>query len=363
MSNRDISQLVKTTLLGLDKVELRSLVSSYGFPAYRGSQLSDWLYRHGVQSFKSMHNLPPSLLDYLTENHVIGRSSTVAIQNASDETYKLLLEHNDGVRIETVGLPAIERFTCCVSTQVGCPVGCVFCATGQSGFVRNLTAGEIVDQVLSIQEQPNVYATTCGLRDRQIDHITFMGMGEPLLNYEATLKAVRLFNNEMGIAMRHLTISTVGFIPGIQKLAREKLQLTLAISLHAPTDNLRQKLVPGMASWSIADIIAAAGDYFMQTGRRVTYEYCLLGSVNDSTIQARALVSLLKGQNCHVNLIPYNPVDSSGFHTPRTDDIRAFREVLEEAGIQVTQRVQRGPAIDAACGQLRYLKQLDNTPI
>ncbi len=351
----------KTPLLGLNKVELRSLMAEKGFPAYRGSQLSDWLYRHGVQSFESIHNFPQPLTGYLTENHLIGRSRIISVQNAVDDTFKMLLEHSDGAIIETVGLPSPDRFTCCVSTQVGCPVGCVFCATGQSGFVRHLTSGEIVDQVLSVQEQQNPYATACGPGERRIDHVTFMGMGEPLLNYEATLRAVRLFNTEMGIAMRHLTISTVGFVPGIRKLASERLQLTLAISLHAPTDDMRHKLVPGMTSWSVADIVAAAEDYFLQTGRRMTFEYCLLSGVNDSPVQAQMLACLLQGRNCHVNLIPYNAVDGSGFHTPTINEIRSFREVLEKAGIQVTQRVQRGPNIDAACGQLRYRKQHENS--
>jgi 23S rRNA (adenine2503-C2)-methyltransferase len=343
---------MKTPLLGLDTVELRSFVVETGFPTYRGSQLAGWLYRHGARSFESMRNLPRPLLDCLNEKYYIGRSRLVTSQEASDTTFKLLLEHDDGVRIETVGLPSPDRFTCCVSTQVGCPVGCVFCATGQSGYVRDLSTGEIIDQVLSVQEFHN--SITYQQDIRRIDHITFMGMGEPLFNYEATLKAIHLLNTELGIAMRHITLSTVGFVPGIRKLALEKLQLTLAISLHAPSDNLRHRLVPGMASWSVNDIVATAVDYFNQTGRRVTYEYCLLGGVNDDVVQARVLAELLTGSHCHVNLIPYNPVHGPDFQAPDPKNVLAFRHVLEEKGIQVTQRVQRGPNINAACGQLRY---------
>jgi 23S rRNA (adenine2503-C2)-methyltransferase len=344
----------KTRLLGLDKVELRSLVAEKGFSAYRGSQLSDWLYRQGIRSFESIHNLPRPLIDYLAENHCIGRSGIISVQNASDDTFKLLLEYSDGVRIETVGLPSPDRFTCCVSTQAGCAVGCIFCATGQGGFIRHLSAGEIVDQVLSVQEQHNSDARVCGPRERRVDHITFMGMGEPLMNYEATLKAIYLLNAELGIAMRHITVSTVGFVPGIRKLADEKLQITLAISLHTPSDDLRHMLVPGMSSWSVADIVAAAGEYFEHTGRRVTFEYCLLGGMNDSIVQAHAVADLLAGTHSHVNLIPYNPVPGSAFQAPDSDNVLAFRRVLEQKHIQVTQRVQRGPGINAACGQLRY---------
>jgi 23S rRNA (adenine2503-C2)-methyltransferase len=243
--------------------------------------------------------------------------------------------------VETVGIPYADRFSCCLSTQVGCPVGCVFCATGLGGFTRNLTAGEIVDQVLAVQEASG----------NRVNHAVFMGMGEPLLNYEATVKAMRLLNGEMGIAMRHLTVSTVGFVPGIRRLAQEKLQATLAVSLHAPTDELRWRLIPGM-KFSLAEIVDACREYLRLTGRRVTFEYCLLEGINDGVEAAGELARLLRGMNCHVNLIPYNPVTGLAYRTRSRKGVRAFREVLEGAGIQVTQRLQRGADIDAACGQL-----------
>src|SRR3972149_222356 len=255
--------------------------------------------------------------------------------------------------VEPVGLPYDERFSCCVSTQVGCAVGCVFCATGMSGLARNLTAGEIVEQVIAVQEAARDRAPATQDDRSQIDHITFMGMGEPLINYEATVKALALLNNEMSIGARNMTVSTAGFVPGIKRLAREKLQVTLAVSLHAPNDALRRKLVPGMARWGVAEIIAECHDYFDRTGRRVTFEYCLLDGVNDGNAEAHQLARALQGLNCHVNLIPYNHTEALGFQTSPAGRAGAFREILEKAGMRVTQRVQRGADIDAACGQLR----------
>jgi 23S rRNA (adenine2503-C2)-methyltransferase len=347
------------TLLGLNTEELCALVQELGEPAYRGKQLAEWIYQHGVRTFEEMNNLPSNLRMKLNKHYAVGCSDTIAIQRSCDGTIKLLLGLKPktkikkpktqtkykklGDTVETVGIPYADRFSCCLSTQVGCPVGCVFCATGMGGFTRNLTAGEIVDQVLAVQEAAG---------NRRIDHAVFMGMGEPLLNYEATVKAVRLLNEEMGIAMRHLTVSTVGFVPGIRRLAQEKLQVTLAVSLHAATDKLRRRLIPGM-KFSLAEIIAACKEYLKQTGRRVTFEYCLLDGVNDSLSEAQVLARLLQGMNCHVNLIPYNPVTGLDFCTKSRRSVKAFREVLENVGIQVTQRVQRGADISAACGQLK----------
>ncbi|HEX7363964.1 MAG TPA: 23S rRNA (adenine(2503)-C(2))-methyltransferase RlmN, partial [Dehalococcoidia bacterium] len=363
---------------GLNTEELCALVQELGEPAYRGKQLAEGIYMRGVKTFEEMSNLPARLRTKLIKDYKIGRSRTIDIQRSKDGTIKLLLEvipktkdqkqkipSFDKLRmsgetkiplnlplrkgedlIETVGIPYADRFSCCLSTQVGCPVGCVFCATGLGGFTRNLTAGEIVDQVLAVQEAAG---------DRRVDHVVFMGMGEPLLNYEATLKSMRLLNEELGIAMRHLTVSTVGFLPGIRRLAQEKLQVTLAVSLHSGTDQLRRKLITGM-KFSLAEIISSCKEYLRQTGRRVTFEYCLLDGINDGTVEAQALAKLLRGMNCHVNLIPYNPVSGLDFQTRSRQRIKAFREVLEGAGIQVTQRLQRGADIDAACGQLKARK-------
>jgi len=344
----------------LNRDELCMVLKELGESAYRGRQLAEWIYRRGAHGFDEMSNLPESLREKLSTNYQIGRSDIIAVQRSKDGTIKLLLSLKPKTKIqkpktqnknnkldttecvESVGIPEKGRFSCCLSTQGGCPVGCVFCATGMGGFSRNLSAGEIVDQVLAVQEVAN----------RRVNHVVFMGMGEPLLNYEATVKAIRLLNEEMGIAMRHLTVSTVGYVPGIQRLAKEKLQATLAVSLHAGTDEVRRKLVPGM-KFRLREIISACKEYLKETGRRVTFEYCLLEGVNDSLAQARALAKLLKGMNCHVNLIPFNPVSGLGFSKEPQKAIRDFREVLENVGIQVTQRVQRGADISAACGQLR----------
>lgn len=342
-----------TTLLGLNTDELRMLSQEEGEPAYRGDQLAEWIYQRGVRTFKEMTNLPYTLRTRLGEKYKVGRSRIVTVQHSRDGTVKLLLAMRDSTKVETVGLPYADRFSCCLSTQVGCPIGCVFCATGLSGYTRNLTAGEIVEQVLAVTEAVPNHSLPIGNRSCRVDHVIFMGMGEPLLNYAETVKTVSLLNRELGIGTRHLTVSTVGFVPGIRRLARGKWQITLAVSLHAPTDDLRRQLIPGMTKWSVAEIVAACHDYVQQTGRRVTFEYCLLGGVNDGDAEAHELTRVLHGLNCHVNLIPYNPVHGLAFHTPPPKRIQAFREILDSASIPVTKRVQRGADIDAACGQLR----------
>ena len=341
------------TLLGLNTDELRALVQENGEPVYRGNQLSEWVYQHKVRTFEEMTNLSDKLRTWLSKKYVIGCSQTLTAHHSRDGTIKLLLAMGDGAKVETVGLPYADRFSCCLSTQVGCPISCVFCATGLSGYSRNLTAGEMVEQLLTVEEEWRNKQLQIDGHTRCIDHVTFMGMGEPLLNYEATLKAIQLLNSELGISMRHLTVSTVGFVPGILKLAQEKMQITLAISLHAPTNNLRRQLIPGMTRWGIAEIVDACHEYFEQTRRRITFEYCLLGGVNDGVAQAHELVRVLHGLNCHVNLIPYNPVSGFSFCAPPRKHVLAFREILDNASIRVTQRVQRGSDINAACGQLR----------
>jgi 23S rRNA (adenine2503-C2)-methyltransferase len=343
---------MKLQLLGLDTIELKKLAERLGDRPYRGGQVADWLYRQGVHDIGAMKNLPEKLRLALMAGYQVGRSRLSGNSRADDGTFKLLLRMVDGELVETVGMPYHDRFSCCVSTQAGCAVGCRFCATGGSGFRRNLTAGEIVDQVLWVQDtarQEKLFRHG----DERVSHVVFMGMGEPLLNYEASLKAVRLLNAEMGIGMRNLTLSTIGYVPGIYQLAGEDLQLTLAVSLHAPDDDLRRQLVPGMARYRVSEIIQACRDYARDTGRRVTFEYCLLKGVNDGLEQAELLAALLKGMLCHVNLIPYNRAPGTGFSRPVHEQVSAFRQALQDAGIAVTQREQRGAGIDAACGQLR----------
>ncbi len=342
------------TLLGLDTNELSALAESQGQPSYRGKQLAEWLYIRAAHSLERMTTLPIQFRAGLAARYAVGRSQVVTTRVAADSTFKLLLEMADGARVETVGLPYAGRFSCCVSSQVGCAMGCLFCATGMTGCSRNLTAGEIVDQVLAVREAAaQAPSVADGKRTGRVDHVTFMGMGEPLLNYEATLKALALLNSELGIGERNLTVSTSGIVPGIVKLASEKLQITLAVSLHAPNDRLREKLMPGLAKWPISELLEACREYIRATGRRVTLEYCLLDGLNESESHANELARILHGINCHVNLIPFNSVSDTCFRPSTRERVNAFREILSRADIQVTQRMQRGAGIDAACGQLR----------
>lgn len=343
------TQQYRVSLLGMNTAELRAIALESGEAAFRGNQLVEWLYHRGVREIDLMTNLPTPFRQILHEKYAVSRSKVITTQYSTDGTIKLLLELTDGARVETVGLPYSERYSCCVSTQAGCPVGCAFCATGQSGFQRNLNAGEIIDQVLSVNES---VPSTVGKRNQIIDHVTFMGMGEPLLNYDATVKALRLLSQEIGISARHLTVSTIGHVPGIKRLAHENLPVTLAVSLHAADDDQRQRLIPGLR-FSLAEILAASREYVTVTGRRLTVEYCLLEGVNDRPADALKLALALKGLNCHVNLIPFNLAEGIPFKATPPVRMKAFQLVLEGQGIPVTARLRRGADIDAACGQLR----------
>jgi 23S rRNA (adenine2503-C2)-methyltransferase len=301
-----------------------------------------------------MTNLPAGFRASIAERAAIGLPQVVARSEASDRTVKLLLDYA-GARVETVLLPYDDRVSVCVSSQVGCAAGCVFCATGMLGLTRNLTAGEIVGQVISasaaLREAPWNHGNFGP--PQSINHVVFMGMGEPLWNLGNVVKAIHILNEEMGIGMRGITVSTVGIPDEIRRLAEHKLQITLAVSLHAGTEETRRSLVPVGRKYPLNDVITAARDYFDTTGRRVTYEYVLLGGVNDTPFEARALATRIRGTQSHVNLIPWNPAGSrEAFHEPREADVWAFRRILEDAGIAVTQRTERGQGIAAACGQL-----------
>lgn len=332
-----------TDLLGLDTEQLRELAEAQGERPFRGQQLATWLYRKHVTDLEAMSDLPRAWRDQLiAAGHQGGSLRQARVQASSDGTCKYLFATRLGGMIESVLMPSDDRVSVCVSTQIGCAVGCAFCETGISGFQRDLSAGEIVEQVGAIAAHSG----------RRISHVVFMGMGEPLLNLEATLKAIRLLNREGGIAMRQLTVSTSGVIPGIHQLAEAKLQLTLAISLHAPNDALRDRLVPLNRRYPLAELHRAAADYVARTGRRLTVEYVMLRDVNDSVELARQTASWLKGLHAHVNLIPFNATDAA-FGPSRPDAVARFRAILEEAGFPVTVRVERGADIAAACGQLR----------
>ena len=341
-------------LLDRSHGELSELFRTWGQPAYRAEQVIRWALPRGATSFEAMSNVPSQLRARLAERFHLDPPRAVATTVAGDgATTKVLLALDGGDAIEAVrmdydpdeprGAASASRSTVCVSTQAGCAMGCIFCATGQQGFTRNLTAAEILAQVLHFS------------RERRVTNVVFMGMGEPLANYEATLRAVRWLIDPDGLRMRArgVTISTVGLPRQIRRLAEEGLQVGLAISLHAPDDDLRRKLVPTSGGVTIDQLVAAGRDYVERTGRRVTFAYALIAGVNDSVTQARVLAKRVRGQRAHINLIPYNPTAGEGLRRPSLGRVRAFQRVLQAEGINATVRIERGQEIAAACGQLR----------
>ncbi len=330
-----------------------AVTDAAGLPPFRGGQVAEWLYRrllpgqHGGfdADFAAMTDLPPAARAALAERYggpvlIPGEQHT----DSRDGTVKILARLADGGHpIECVLLPDARRVSVCLSTQAGCPIACAFCATGTQGLTRNLSAAEIVSQFLLLQSRS----------ERRVSHIVLMGMGEPLLNYDNVLRAIRILNAECGVAMRHITLSTVGIVPNIDRLAAENLQLTLAVSLHAPTEELRRRLVPVAKTYPLDRLMDACRRYAAQTHRRLTFEYVLLKGVNDRPEDAHALAGLIKGMPAAVNVIPYNPTAVfEPFQRPEAERIAAFRKILETAGVTVTQRKERGRQIAAACGQL-----------
>ena len=337
-------------LLGLNTAELEAVLLEMNEPAFRGRQIAQWIYRRGARSFAEMTNLSRELRARLEAQHELSFPQTAARFDSSDGSTKLLLEMGDHERIECVRLPFRDRLSVCVSSQAGCAMACAFCATGLGGFRRNLSTAEIIAQVL--------LAASEGGEFRAPSNIVFMGMGEPLLNLDNVLRTIHLMHDEIGIPMRGITVSTVGILKGMKRLADEKLQLTLAVSLHAPEDELRHRLIPTSRKTSVAQIVDGAKYYVQTTGRRVTFEYVVLGGINDQAQHAKALAKLCRGWPCHVNLIPWNAVpdatfEGAHFSSPAPADLQRFRAILEEAGVAVTQRVQRGADVAAACGQLQ----------
>src|SRR5579859_2422080 len=358
----------KTDLLTLALPELQQWLKDRGEAAFRAKQIYHWLYKQLVSDFSAMTNLPLTLRSRLEEEASIGplivRSE---LHSKDDRTRKILLELSDGKLIESVLMlypPHREsgaRATVCASSQAGCAFGCTFCATGQMGFDRHLSAGEIVAQVLYFARELRAAPwTAAGLpNSTPIDHITnivLMGMGEPLHNYNNVLQALRILNSAEGfnLGARHMTVSTVGLVPAIRKLSQEPLQVNLAISLHAPTDELRSQTMPINRKYPVQELIAACKDYIAATRRQVTFEYVLLAGVNDTPAHAQQLAQLLAPlkQFAHVNCIPVNAT-SADYHTPGPQAIRAFRNILFEQGISNSVRAERGDDIAAACGQLR----------
>ena len=336
----------RVSLFGLASESLAAWFQQRGQKSFRAGQVLEWVYAKGVESFEQMTNLSKSLRTELAESMTIYASEIAARAESADGTVKLLLRWPDGRTSECVLIPDGPRKTACISTQVGCPVGCVFCASGLDGLARNLTTAEVVEQAMRI-------GRLCA-PDR-LTNLVFMGLGEPLANYAATVAAVRTINAVwgMGIGARKITVSTVGLPSQMKRLAEEDLQITLALSLHAPTDELRRELIPWAESVSIHELIEAARFYFDRTGREVTLEYILLAGVNDQPVHARELASVSKRMRGNVNLISYNPVPSLPYHRPTDDAQAVFLGLLRERGVNAHLRRSRGVDIAAACGQLR----------
>ncbi|KZL49021.1 23S rRNA (adenine(2503)-C(2))-methyltransferase RlmN [Nodularia spumigena CENA596] len=332
-------------LLGASVAELSLWVQQQGQPAYRGKQLHDWIYHKGVRSLADISAFPKQWRAELAEVP-IGRSTIHHRAVAPDGTIKYLLKLADGQIIETVGIPTAKRLTVCVSTQVGCPMACDFCATGKGGFTRNLEIHEIVDQVLTVQED----------FQQRVSHVVYMGMGEPLLNTENVLKSLKSLNQDVGIGQRSLTVSTVGIRDRIRQLAQHNLQVTLAVSLHAPNQALREQLIPSARPYPLEDLLDECREYVDITRRRISFEYILLAGFNDLPEHAMQLAKCLRGFQSHVNLIPYNPISEVDYKRPSSDRIQAFVNILKQQNTAVSVRYSRGLEADAACGQLRASK-------
>ncbi len=337
----------KQPIGNLSRAELAAWCESQGQRAFRADQIRRWVFGHRADSFEAMHDLPAALRAILDEHFDVFSTTIASHAVSGDGTEKLLLQLSDGNHVECVLMRELKRRTVCISTQVGCAMGCVFCASGLLGLKRNLSTAEILEQILRIDRvlEPG----------ERITNVVVMGIGEPLANLRALVPALETLNEKggMGIGARRITISTVGLPEKIVELADLNKSYNLAVSLHAANNQLRNKLVPINDKIGIEAILQAADLYFERTGRRVTYEYVLLGGINDSTQHARQLASLLADRNAHVNLIPMNSVSELPFRTPALPQTRRFVELLTEAGVKATVRKRKGADIDAACGQLR----------
>ncbi len=334
-------------LLELTPNELVGLVESWGEPTYRGRQLAGWIYQKSVPDFDRMSNLPRSLRTRLAEEAVVKPPEVVESLASRDGSTKLVLRLRDGRRIHAVVMPDEDRLTLCVSSQVGCGFACAFCYTGTMGLVRDLTAGEIVGQVWAARAR-----LPAGSR---LTHVVFMGMGEPLANYGATVKALRTLVSPdgFGFSPRRITVSTVGLVQGLERLAREDLRVNLAVSLHAATDEVRSRLMPVNRGWGLEDLLAACRRFPLPVRQRLTFEYTLLDGVNASVEDARRLCGRLRGLRCKVNLIPFNAWDGSGFRRPSLERILVFQRTLLNSGLTATVRWSKGEDVSAACGQLQ----------
>lgn len=340
-----VPQAERSLVLGMGFDEISALCRELGAPSFRSSQLWRWLHVSRVAEWDRMGNIPKDFRKELSGRFVLRSMELRQVQGREGETRKLLLGLSGGDAVEMVLIPAARRNTVCVSSQVGCAFRCAFCASGRNGLKRNLSCGEIVEEIM-------VSMDVLGGRPT---NVVFMGVGEPMDNYDAVIKAIRIMNDENGlnIGARRITVSTCGVVPGIERLAGEDLQVELSVSLHAPDDVLRSRLMPVNRKYPVAKLLAACGAYARKTGRIVTFEYTLIKGVNDSHEQAAALARLLKPLMCRVNLIPLSAVAEFRGDPPAAGACERFMDVLNRAGINATLRHSKGGSVNAACGQLR----------
>ncbi|MCR5183140.1 MAG: 23S rRNA (adenine(2503)-C(2))-methyltransferase RlmN [Opitutales bacterium] len=356
---------MKALIWGESKETLSEKLLAMGEKAFRATQILEWIYKRRASSFAEMSNLPVALRERLEETFDFEAAKLLTATAAGDDTEKLLLQMRDGALVECVILRAPQvvgdeprsRKTVCISTQVGCPQGCKFCASGLAGWKRNLETGEIVAQLMTVCRL-GAQKGDRGVRDTgftDFDNIVVMGMGEPLLNYDNTLAALRIANAQWGLGVggRRITISTSGVVPGIQKLAEEPLGFRLAISLHGASDTVREQIMPVNRKWPLAELLPAAKAFAEKHGRMITFEFILIAGINDSPEQARLLAKIARELHAHVNLIPYNTVEGLEWERPSGNRQMAFLKILQENAVPATLRREKGHNINAACGQLR----------
>lgn len=356
MSSATMDEKDKQSIYSLQLDELTDWLTSQGEPTYRAKQIYDWLYVKRVNQFAEMTNLSKNLREKLATHFTVTTLKTIIKQESQDGTIKFLFELHDGHSIETVFMRHDYGNSVCVTTQVGCRIGCTFCASTLGGLKRDLAAGEIVAQVVKVQQELDEVG-------ERVSHVVIMGIGEPFDNYDGCLRFLKIINHESGlnIGARHITVSTSGIIPKIYQFADEKLQINFAISLHAPNSELRSKLMPINRAYKLPDLLTAVRYYTEKTGRRVSFEYGLFGGVNDQVEHAEQLAALVKDIKCHVNLIPVNYVPERDYVRTPQKQIQKFRHILKANGINVTIRREQGHDIDAACGQLRAKARREET--
>lgn len=346
----------KTDIKSLSQKELKDFIITAGEKPFRAAQVYEWLHVKLIQDFEEMTDIPKSLRVYFSENTTLNNLSLIrTLTSAKGETSKFLFGLSDGNLLECVLMKYHHGNSVCISSQVGCKMGCRFCASTLDGFERNLTASEMLSQVYLVQR----------LTGERVSNVVVMGTGEPLDNYENLVTFIRLLSAGEGlnISQRNITVSTCGLADKIRRLADEKLQITLALSLHASNDTTRKELMPIANRYSISEVLAACDYYFEQTGRRMTFEYGLIAGENDKEEQARELAGLLRGKNAHINLIPINPIKERDYRQSQAESIRKFKLILEKYGINVTIRREMGTDINAACGQLRKSYMDETSPL